>query len=111
MRACSTCHWCHVMERESFESQEVADLINARFVSIKVDREERPDVDRVYVSPFHRRTRSRTACTAMCHDLCREIRLALRQLGNRTDLQADNGVHEHHNFSDAFLRSRDLSCR
>lgn len=48
---CSTCHWCHVMERESFESQEVAEVINERFVSIKVDREERPDVDRVYVRP------------------------------------------------------------
>lgn len=40
------------MERESFESEEVARIINDRFVSIKVDREERPDVDRVYVSPF-----------------------------------------------------------
>ena len=45
----STCHWCHVMERESFESKEVADYLNAHFVSIKVDREERPDVDKVYV--------------------------------------------------------------
>ncbi|MCO5171113.1 MAG: thioredoxin domain-containing protein [Planctomycetes bacterium] len=45
----ATCHWCHVMERESFESQEVADFLNARFVSIKVDREERPDVDDVYM--------------------------------------------------------------
>ena len=46
----STCHWCHVMEHESFESQEIADALNADFVSIKVDREERPDVDRVYMS-------------------------------------------------------------
>ena len=46
----STCHWCHVMEHESFESQDVADLLNAHFVSIKVDREERPDVDRVYMT-------------------------------------------------------------
>ena len=46
----STCHWCHVMEHESFESQEVADALNADFVSIKVDREERPDVDRVYMT-------------------------------------------------------------
>ncbi len=46
----STCHWCHVMEHESFESQEVADALNADFVSIKVDREERPDVDRVYMA-------------------------------------------------------------
>ncbi|CAN5790560.1 thioredoxin domain-containing protein [soil metagenome] len=46
----STCHWCHVMEHESFEDQAIADLLNASFVSIKVDREERPDVDRVYMS-------------------------------------------------------------
>jgi uncharacterized protein YyaL (SSP411 family) len=46
----SSCHWCHVMERESFENQEVADLLNRDFVSIKVDREERPDIDNVYIT-------------------------------------------------------------
>ena len=46
----STCHWCHVMERESFEDDEVAALLNESFVSIKVDREERPDVDQIYMS-------------------------------------------------------------
>jgi uncharacterized protein YyaL (SSP411 family) len=46
----STCHWCHVMEHESFESSEIADRLNRDFVSIKVDREERPDVDRVYMT-------------------------------------------------------------
>jgi uncharacterized protein YyaL (SSP411 family) len=46
----STCHWCHVMEHESFESAEIAELLNRDFISIKVDREERPDVDRVYMS-------------------------------------------------------------
>lgn len=45
----SACHWCHVMEHESFEEQEVADVMNAHFVNIKVDREERPDVDAVYM--------------------------------------------------------------
>ena len=45
----SACHWCHVMEHESFEDQEVAHVMNANFVSIKVDREERPDVDAVYM--------------------------------------------------------------
>ncbi len=45
----SSCHWCHVMERESFENPEVARLMNAGFVCIKVDREERPDVDAVYM--------------------------------------------------------------
>jgi len=46
----STCHWCHVMERESFEDAEVAALLNEHFVSIKVDREERPDIDGVYMT-------------------------------------------------------------
>ncbi len=46
----STCHWCHVMERESFEDPEVADLLNRNFISIKVDREERPDIDHIYMS-------------------------------------------------------------
>ncbi len=45
----STCHWCHVMEKESFEDKEVADLMNDVFVSIKVDREERPDIDGIYM--------------------------------------------------------------
>jgi uncharacterized protein YyaL (SSP411 family) len=46
----SSCHWCHVMERESFENPAIADLLNQHFVSIKVDREERPDVDEIYIS-------------------------------------------------------------
>jgi len=46
----SACHWCHVMERESFEDSLVADLMNTHFINIKVDREERPDVDNVYMS-------------------------------------------------------------
>src|SRR5579875_1251302 len=45
----STCHWCHVMAHESFESERVAQVLNEHFVPIKVDREERPDVDRVYM--------------------------------------------------------------
>ncbi|SEN51361.1 thioredoxin domain-containing protein [Lihuaxuella thermophila] len=46
----SSCHWCHVMERESFEDDEVAAILNEHFVSVKVDREERPDVDHVYMT-------------------------------------------------------------
>ncbi|MBA3651392.1 MAG: thioredoxin domain-containing protein, partial [Chthoniobacterales bacterium] len=46
----STCHWCHVMEHESFENPEIAKMMNDNFVSIKVDREERPDVDQVYMT-------------------------------------------------------------
>ncbi len=54
----STCHWCHVMERESFENEEIAKLINEYYVPIKVDREERPDLDKYYQTLFtimHRR--------------------------------------------------------
>ena len=46
----TTCHWCHVMEHESFEDQQVADLMNRDYICIKVDREERPDIDNVYMS-------------------------------------------------------------
>jgi uncharacterized protein YyaL (SSP411 family) len=46
----TTCHWCHVMEHESFEDQQVADLLNKNFICIKVDREERPDIDEVYMT-------------------------------------------------------------
>jgi uncharacterized protein YyaL (SSP411 family) len=46
----STCHWCHVMARESFENEEIAAILNRDFVSIKVDREERPDIDKVYMT-------------------------------------------------------------
>ena len=46
----STCHWCHVMERESFEDEAVAAVMNEHFVNVKIDREERPDVDRIYMT-------------------------------------------------------------
>ena len=49
----AACHWCHVMERESFESEAVAAVMNAHFVCIKVDREERPDVDQIYMDAVH----------------------------------------------------------
>ena len=45
----SACHWCHVMEHESFENEEIAEILNEHFVSIKVDREERPDIDGIYM--------------------------------------------------------------
>ena len=45
----SACHWCHVMERESFEDDSIAELMNTHFVSVKVDREERPDIDQIYM--------------------------------------------------------------
>lgn len=49
----STCHWCHVMEHESFEDDTVAQMLNENFVSIKVDREEHPDVDKIYMEAVH----------------------------------------------------------
>ncbi len=54
----STCYWCHVMEREVFENEKIAELMNKIFVNIKVDREERPDVDRVYMSALQSMTGS-----------------------------------------------------
>jgi uncharacterized protein YyaL (SSP411 family) len=45
----SACHWCHVMERESFENEEIAKVMNEGFVCIKVDREQRPDIDQIYM--------------------------------------------------------------
>jgi uncharacterized protein YyaL (SSP411 family) len=53
----AACHWCHVMERESFEDEETAAALNANFVSIKVDREERPDLDAVYMAALQSMTR------------------------------------------------------
>jgi uncharacterized protein YyaL (SSP411 family) len=52
----SACHWCHVMERESFENGDIARLMNEHFVSVKVDREERPDVDQIYMDAVQRMT-------------------------------------------------------
>jgi uncharacterized protein YyaL (SSP411 family) len=53
----SACHWCHVMERESFENEEIAQLMNESFVNIKVDREERPDLDQIYMNAVQLMTR------------------------------------------------------
>lgn len=49
----ATCHWCHVMERESFEDEKTAEIMNRDFVCIKVDREERPDIDKIYMDALH----------------------------------------------------------
>ena len=54
----STCHWCHVMAHESFEDEEIANLLNKDFICVKVDREERPDIDTVYMSACHAMTGS-----------------------------------------------------
>ena len=54
----AACHWCHVMERESFESEEVAVYMNAHFINVKVDREERPDVDHIYMDALQAMTGS-----------------------------------------------------
>lgn len=52
----SACHWCHVMERESFEDPQVAELMNEHYVCVKVDREERPDVDAIYMDALQAMT-------------------------------------------------------
>jgi uncharacterized protein YyaL (SSP411 family) len=54
----STCYWCHVMERQIFENPEIAKLMNKSIVSIKIDREQRPDVDEVYMMATQLMTRS-----------------------------------------------------
>ena len=54
----SSCHWCHVMEEESFEDSLVASIMNEKYISIKVDREERPDVDQVYMNALQLMTGS-----------------------------------------------------
>src|SRR6056297_1273938 len=54
----SACHWRHVMERESFEDQDTAELMNDLFVSVKVDREERPDIDQIYIKAVQAMTGS-----------------------------------------------------
>src|SRR5215471_10077349 len=54
----SACHWCHVMEKESFENEETAELMNRLFVNVKVDREERPDLDHIYMDAVQTMTGS-----------------------------------------------------
>ncbi len=54
----STCHWCHVMAHESFEDEQVAQMLNDTFVNIKVDREERPDIDNIYMTVCQMMTQS-----------------------------------------------------
>src|SRR5947207_6578326 len=54
----SACHWCHVMEHESFENAPIADIMNRNFVNIKVDREERPDLDQIYMTAVQMMTGS-----------------------------------------------------
>ncbi len=54
----SACHWCHVMERESFEDHSTAEIMNAHFINIKIDREERPDLDHIYMDAVQAMTGS-----------------------------------------------------
>ncbi|MBT5060503.1 MAG: thioredoxin domain-containing protein [Gemmatimonadetes bacterium] len=54
----SACHWCHVMERESFENNDIAQLMNEHYINIKVDREERPDLDEIYMAAVQAMTGS-----------------------------------------------------
>ncbi|MBC7720643.1 MAG: thioredoxin domain-containing protein, partial [Pedobacter sp.] len=54
----AACHWCHVMERESFEDEGTAQIMNAHFINIKIDREERPDLDHIYMDAVQAMTGS-----------------------------------------------------
>ena len=67
----SSCHWCHVMERESFHDEEIAKFLNEHFVCIKVDREERPDVDAIYMTALQVYQPARRRAAAAAAGRCR----------------------------------------
>ncbi|RMZ67268.1 DUF255 domain [Pyrenophora seminiperda CCB06] len=75
----AACHWCHVMERESFENDEVAKLLNENFIPIKIDREERPDVDRIYMN-------------YRCLDSAKEITAQLRDFAEDGNISRKDGA-------------------
>ena len=94
----STCHWCHVMAHESFEDEAVAALMNQAFICIKVDREERPDIDQMYMSVGPGHDRQRWLASYYYHDagekalLCRHLHPqdgTLRPGGNDGDHPPD----------------------
>ena len=66
----AACHWCHVMAHESFEDPETAAFMNDRFVNIKVDREERPDIDRIYMDAVTHDRAGRVADDRLPHARC-----------------------------------------
>ncbi|MBK7986793.1 MAG: thioredoxin domain-containing protein [Ignavibacteria bacterium] len=68
----STCHWCHVMEDESFEDEEVASILNEYFIPIKLDREERPDIDAVYMEVCQALTGHGGWPSYDCDDSCKK---------------------------------------
>ena len=70
----AACHWCHVMERESFEDEDTAALMNEHFVSIKVDREERPDLDAIYMDAVQAMTGQRRLAADGVPDAGRQSR-------------------------------------
>ena len=80
----SACHWCHVMEHESFEDPATAQLMNEHFVSIKVDREERPDLDQIYMTAVQAMTRQRRLADDRLPDAGRHAVLRRHVLSRRT---------------------------
>ena len=68
----SACHWCHVMEHESFENEQLAAILNQHFVSIKVDREERPDIDQIYMQAVQMLTGQWRLADECLHDTRRQ---------------------------------------
>ena len=80
----AACHWCHVMEHESFEDEAVATLMNSHFVSIKVDREERPDIDQVYMQALQMLTGQGLALILLHYQMaarCGEELISLKHSG------------------------------
>ena len=84
----AACHWCHVMEHESFEDDETAEYLNQHFVSIKVDREERPDVDQIYMNAVTALNRPGRLADEHVPDIRRQAVSRRHLLPGRTPLHA-----------------------
>ena len=84
----SACHWCHVMERESFENEAIAQLMNENFVSIKVDREERPDLDQIYMDAVQTDDRARRMAADDVPDARRTSRFTAAPIFRRSIARA-----------------------
>lgn len=93
----SACHWCHVMEHESFEDEEVATVMNKSFVCIKVDREERPDIDQIYMDAVQLMT-SKRGMAFECDHPARSASYLWRYLLSKGTM-ANSFVESRHLFS------------
>ena len=85
----SACHWCHVMERESFENPDIAAIMNERYVNIQVDREERPDLDNLYMAAVQAMTCSQLSTTSrVSSGLSRSISRSTGAADGRSDVSS-----------------------